>query len=401
MKKIIKKSRAFGTIVVPPSKSYAHRLLIASALSQSECTIENVECSKDILATLSCLKSLGLDYTFQDRKIIITKNLDESIQNVTLNCDESGSTLRFFIPLSLTKCEHVKCIGTPRLMSRGLTIYEDIFREQGIAYTKNEKSISMDGRLKSGYFKVKGNVSSQFITGLLFSLPLLDNDSSIEIIPPIESKNYIDITIDVLHQFGIQIEIKDNVYFIKGKQHFKCINTVVEGDYSNAAFLDAFNYYDGSVTLLGLNEKSIQGDKIYQTYFKKLNEGYCEIDLAHAIDLGPILFCFAGSKFGAHFIHTNRLKIKESDRVNSVITELKKFGVVASIGDDEVTIYRSHLQTPTEELFGHNDHRIVMALSVLASVYGGMIHGTEAVSKSFPTFFDTIKQLGIEVEDVE
>ena len=179
------------------------------------------------------------------------------------------------------------------------------------------------------------------------------------------------------------------------------MDTIVEGDYSNAAFLDAFNYYGGSVTLLGLNENSIQGDKIYQTYFKNLNEGYCEIDLANAIDLGPVLFSFAGSKFGGHFINTNRLKIKESDRVNDVLMELKKFGIIASVGNNEVTIYESKLDTPKEELFGHNDHRIVMALSVLLSVYGGIINGTEAVSKSFPTFFNAIKQLGIEVEDVE
>lgn len=401
MKKMIKKSRAFGTIAVPPSKSYAHRLLMASALSKHKCTIENIECSQDILSTLNCLKSLGLEYLYQDRKITIIKSLDERIEQATLDCNESGSTLRFFIPLCLTKCEHLRFVGTPQLMSRGVTVYEEIFKEQGIKYTKDKTSITIEGKLKPGYFKVKGNISSQFITGLLFSLPLLDDDSVIEVIPPIESKNYIDITIDVLNQFGIGIEIENNIYYIKGKQNFKGMDTIVEGDYSNAAFLDAFNYYGGSVTLLGLNENSIQGDKIYQTYFKNLNEGYCEIDLANAIDLGPVLFSFAGSKFGGHFINTNRLKIKESDRVNDVLMELKKFGIIASVGNNEVTIYESKLDTPKEELFGHNDHRIVMALSVLLSVYGGIINGTEAVSKSFPTFFNAIKQLGIEVEDVE
>lgn len=401
MKKRIEKSRAFGTVVVPPSKSYGHRLLIANALSNKACTIENMECNKDILSTLNCLTSLGLKYTYQEKKVTIIKGLDEKIQEVILNCDESGSTLRFLIPISLTKCEHVTCRGTSKLISRGISVYEDIFKEQGMSYTKEESLITIVGKLHAGYFKVRGDISSQFITGLLFSLPLLEGDSILEILPPIVSKHYIDITMDILNQCGIQIDIKDNLYCIKGKQKPKGIDAVVEGDYSNAAFLDAFNYYDGSVRLLGLNENSIQGDKVYQAYFKALSKGYCEIDLSNAIDLGPILFSFAASKFGAHFTHTARLRIKESDRVNDVLMELKKFGVVASIGDDDVTIYKSKLHAPTEELFGHNDHRIVMALSVLSSIYGGTINGVEAVSKSFPTFFDTLQQLGIEVKDVE
>ena len=199
MKKMIKKSRAFGTIAVPPSKSYAHRLLMASALSKHKCTIENIECSQDVLSTLNCLKSLGLEYLYQDRKITIIKSLDERIEQATLDCNESGSTLRFFIPLCLTKCEHLRFVGTPQLMSRGVTVYEEIFKEQGIKYTKDKTSITIEGKLKPGYFKVKGNISSQFITGLLFSLPLLDDDSVIEVIPPIESKNYIDITLSLIH----------------------------------------------------------------------------------------------------------------------------------------------------------------------------------------------------------
>lgn len=403
MKKTIKKSVAFGKVMVPPSKSYAHRLLIAGGLSNGKCIIENIGLNDDIKATLECLTELGVKYQFVDDKIIIEKNIAKTKpcfnNNLVLNCHESGSTLRFFIPIALDICEKVTLTGTKTLLSRGLAVYEEIFHEQGIKYFRTAESITIEGKLKPGLFKVKGNISSQFITGLLFSLPMLDGDSTIEVIPPIESKNYLDITIDVLTKFGIDIKIEENKYYIKGNQTYQHMDSVVEGDYSNAAFLDAYNYFSGSVLLEGLKEESIQGDRIYKKYFNDLNQGFCEIDLANAIDLGPILFCFASAKHGGHFVNTRRLRIKESDRVNDVMNELKKFGSRFEIKENEVIIYKSCLKTPIEELDGHNDHRIVMALCVLCSIYGGTIKGVEAVNKSFPTFFEKLVQLGIEVED--
>lgn len=403
MKKTIKKSVAFGKVMVPPSKSYAHRLLIAGGLSNGKCIIENIDLNDDIKATLECLTELGVKYQFVDDKIIIEKNIAKTKpcfnNNLVLNCYESGSTLRFFIPIALSICEKITLTGTKKLLSRGLAVYEEIFQEQEIKYSKSLESITIEGKLKPGLFKVKGNISSQFITGLLFSLPMLHGDSIIEVIPPIESKNYLDITIDVLTKFGIDIKIEGNVYYIKGNQKYQNIDSVVEGDYSNASFLDAYNYFGGSVLLEGLKEKSIQGDQIYKKYFDDLNQGFCEIDLANAIDLGPILFCFASAKHGGHFVNTRRLRIKESDRVNDVMNELKKFGSRFEIKENEVIIYESCLKTPMEELDGHNDHRIVMGLCVLCSIYGGTIRGVEAVKKSFPTFFEKLVQLGIEVED--
>ncbi len=408
MKKQIKKSKAFGKVVVPPSKSYSHRLLIASALSNRPCTIQNVECSNDIATTIDALTMLGADISYHQQEVKIHQTIftnpqmkNDISQELTINCHESGSTLRFLIPLGLVLTKNVTFTGTKTLMQRGLDVYEAIFKEQNINYQKDENSIHIFGNLKPGHYQVKANISSQFISGLLFSLPLLEEDSVIEMIPPIESKNYLDITLDVLKMFGIQITCQDQCYYIRGKQRYQGIDSRVEGDYSNAAFLDALNYYGGHVELLGLNPHSLQGDQIYQTYFKELSKGSKVIDLSNAIDLGPILFAFASSHHGAHFINTHRLKIKESNRVDALIQELEKMGAKIKVLDNEVIIYETKLHTPTEVLDGHNDHRIVMSLAVLATSFGGIIESSEAVAKSYPSFFDVIKQLGIEVEDVK
>ena len=401
MKKRINISTASGTVIAPPSKSYAHRILISAALSEQDCTIYNVELSNDVIATLNCLNALGISYEYDEefKSLSLYNNLDKKD---VFDCIESGSTLRFMIPIALVKNGYAKFIGTKRLLERGLGIYEEIFDLQGIKYIKDETSIIVTGSLIPGNYKVLGNVSSQFISGLLFSLPLLDGDSVIEIIPPIESINYIKITIDVLKRFGVMIEddLSNNRLYIKGQQKYLGINTFVEGDYSNAAFLDAFNYLYGSVTVNGLNEESLQGDKIYQTYFKMLNDlDMPTIDISNAIDLGPILFVMAALKNGAKFTGTKRLQIKESDRVKCVCDELSKFGVRTVIGDNYCIIYKDELSKPKYEISSHNDHRLVMAFTVMLSKFGGIIDNIEAVNKSFPTFFEVVKSLGIEVQD--
>lgn len=401
MKKRINISTASGTVIAPPSKSYAHRILISAALSEQDCTINNVELSNDVIATLNCLNALGISYKYDEefKSLSLYNNLNKKD---VFDCIESGSTLRFMIPIALVKNGYAKFIGTKRLLERGLGIYEKIFDLQGIKYIKDETSIIVTGSLIPGNYKVLGNVSSQFISGLLFSLPLLDGDSVIEIIPPIESINYIKITIDVLKRFGVMIEddLSNNRLYIKGQQKYLSINTFIEGDYSNAAFLDAFNYLDGSVIINGLNEESLQGDKIYQTYFKMLNDlDMPTIDISNAIDLGPILFVMAALKNGAKFTGTKRLQIKESDRVKCVCDELAKFGVRTAIGDNYCIIYKDELFKPDCEISSHNDHRLVMAFTVMLSKFGGIIDNIEAVNKSFPTFFEVVKSLGIEVQD--
>ena len=397
----INKSNANGQVQAPPSKSYAHRLLIGAALCQNDVTVENIELSNDINATIKCIESLGKKVIYNDvsRTITITKGNSE---NILFDCNESGSTLRFFIPIVLALKQKGLFVGTKRLMERGLGIYEDIFNTIGIKYEKSLESIEVSGTLIPYRYLVKGNISSQFITGLLFSLPLLDGDSIIEIIPPVESINYILITLDVLKQFGIKIDadLANNIIKIKGNQTYSGSKYVVEGDYSNAAFLDVYNYIGGNVKVLGLHENSLQGDKVYKKYFDILNtEGSPIIDIKDSIDLGPILFTFAAIKNGATITGTKRLAIKESNRIVDMLTELAKFGVTFEIEEDQAKINKCILYKPTETLNSHNDHRITMSLVAILSLFGGDIEGTNSVNKSYPTYFNTIKDLGIEVDD--
>ena len=401
MKKRILISNASGIVSAPPSKSYAHRMLICAALTNQKCIINNIELSNDIKATLNCLNALGYNTIYNELKKQITIFYDGN-KTFVYDCLESGSTLRFMIPIVLAKEKKGEFIGTNRLLERGLGIYEEIFDKQNIEYIKTNNSISVKGSLNSGKYIIKGNVSSQFISGLLFSLPLLDGMSEIEIIPPVESIDYIKITIDVLRMFAIDIEddLENNKIIIKGNQIYQQRDVVVEGDYSNAAFLDAFNYLGGNVLVKGLNPDSLQGDKAYIEYFKILNkEVMPTIDISNTIDLGPILFVMASLLNGAHFTGIKRLRIKESDRVQCVCDELDKFGVKYVINDNECFIYKSELHKPKLVISSHNDHRIVMALTIMLSKFGGKIEEIEAVNKSFPNFFEIIKDLQIEVQD--
>ena len=401
MKKRILISNASGKVCAPPSKSYAHRMLICAALTNELCVIKNIDLSNDIIATLNCLKALGYNTFYNDAEKSITIN-HTGIKSNTFDCIESGSTLRFMIPVVLVKEQIGNFIGTTRLIERGLGVYEDIFNEQNITYNITNNSISVNGTLNSGKFIVKGNISSQFISGLLFGLPLLENDSIIEIIPPIESIDYIKITIDVLRMFAIDIEedFDNNIIKIKGNQLYQQRDTIVEGDYSNAAFLDAFNYIGGSVEVEGLNPLTLQGDSLYKKYFNILSKEVMPvIDIANTIDLGPILFVMASLLNGAIFKGVKRLRIKESDRVLCVCEELAKFGVKYEISFDECVIYQSILHKPIDTIDSHNDHRLVMAFTVMLSKFGGIIENTEAVNKSFPNFFEVIKDLNIEVQD--
>lgn len=397
----IKKGQAFGQIVVPPSKSYAHRLLIAAALTNKTCTVSNIELSNDIQASINCLETLGKKVTFNNNQVKVetVKKYEELEDILTFNCLESGSTLRFFIPIALTLGKTAIFKGTEKLLSRGINVYEEICQKQNIEIIKESNQIIFKGLLKPATFDIPGNISSQFVTGLLFALPLLNGDSYINITTNLESANYVDITLDVLKLSGIEVVNIDNRYIVKGPQEYQVLNFVVEGDYSNAAFLDAFNYLDGEVELKGLKENSMQGDKIYKKYFKLLSSGYTQIDLQNAIDLGPILFVMASIFHGADFINTNRLKIKESNRIEDLSVELKKFGIVVEELDNEVIIKKQEINCPTLVLDGHNDHRIVMALSVLLTKTGGYIQGEDAVNKSYPKFFSDLKTLGIEVRE--
>ncbi len=399
MRVTIEKGRAVGRVIAPPSKSMAHRMLMGAGLSNGTSMIENIDLSEDIKATLGVLKALGAKYQIEN-SVVTMKGIGGKRIEVHQEVDvkESGSTLRFFIPVLLAGGGQCKLTGAKSLFSRPLGIYEDICREQSIWFDKNEESLELEGKLQAARFRIPGNISSQFVTGLLFALPLLEKDSVLEVLPPIESKAYIDMTLAVLELYGIKIKQEENIFYIEGNQTYQPQSGTVEGDYSNAAFLEAFNLIGGDVQVEGLKKDSLQGDKIYKTYFKELLKEEPQMDIAECPDLGPILMGLAAAKNGAHFTGTKRLKIKESDRGAVMAQELKKFGISVTVEENEIRLQKGILQAPTEHLCGHNDHRIVMTLATLCTLTGGIIEEAEAVRKSFPEYFDVIEKLGIEIK---
>ena len=395
----IEKGRAKGCVSAPPSKSMAHRLLICAALSSGESVIHGMSDCEDVRATLDCLSALGVPFE-QNGDTVKIKGIDarEMSASAPLSCRESGSTLRFFVPLCMISGNNTMLTGAPQLMKRPMNVYETLAKEKGLTFSQDERSVIVKGPLKSGEYKVAGNVSSQFISGLLFALPLVMGDSTINIIPPVESRSYIELTLFALREFGVDVTWKDDyTLFIKGGQTYKATETTVEGDYSGAAFFEAMNSLGSEIKIEGLRENSLQGDKVYSRYFEMLSKGTPTIHIGNCPDLGPVLFAVSAAKNGGIFTGTARLKIKESDRAVAMAEELKKFGVSVTIHDDAVVVYPLDFHKPTENLCGHNDHRIVMSLAVLLTLTGGTIEGAEAISKSFPTFFEDIKSLGIEV----
>lgn len=397
MKAIFNKCTPKGTISAPPSKSMAHRLLICGGLGKGRSTVHGIAPSQDVLATLDCLKSLGATYTYEGDTVVIEGTGGyESAKNV-LACRESGSTLRFFIPLCMIDGGKATITGSETLLKRPLDVYKNICDKQNIKFNNDGKQITVEGKLSGGDYKIPGNISSQFISGLLFALPLLDGDSTINIVPPIESLSYINLTIEALKEFGVDVKWTDErTIYIKGNQRYSSREVWVEGDYSNAAFFAAMDHLAGDVEITGLNEKSIQGDKVYKRLFEQLLKGTPAINISDCPDLGPIMMAFAAAKSGGVFTGTKRLKIKESDRGAAMAEELNKFGVSVKVDEDTIVVYPVDFHKPEEILNGHNDHRIVMSLCVLLMLTGGTIDGIEAVNKSMPDFFDKLKQLGVE-----
>lgn len=396
----IEKGTAYGRVEAPPSKSVSHRYLICGALSGGS-VIENVAFSEDIKATLNCLSALGAEYEI-DGSTVKTGGIspDKAIKSAELFCNESGSTLRFLIPLCLLFGQKITLKGTQRLMSRSLAVYKEMCLSQGIEFTEDKESVTVCGKLTAGKYSVRGDVSSQFISGLMFALPLLPDDSIIDITGALESGSYLGMTVKALAEFGVRISRTDeHTIFIKGNQTYKPRTLRVEGDYSNAAFFEAFNSVGGNVAVAGLKKDTCQGDAVYRKLFGKLVRGCPEIDISDCPDLAPVLMAVAAANNGVRLTGTHRLKIKESDRGAAMAEELAKFGCNTEVWENEITVHPRALKTPELPLSGHNDHRIVMALSLLCSITGGSIYGAEAVNKSFPDYFRKLSSLGIKVEE--
>lgn len=388
--------RAAGTVPAPPSKSCAHRMLLCGALAEGESVIEGIAPSQDMLATVDCIRAMGGACRLEGDTAYITGTGGHIRPGGTYPCRESGSTLRFCIPPSLLSGGSAVFTGTPRLMERGVGIYETILAQKGISVSAAPDAVTFSGRLTPGDYTLRGDVSSQFVTGLLLALPLLPGGSTLRVLPPVESRPYIDITLDIMAAFGVRVEEREpNLFAIPGGQRYASRRAAVEGDWSNAAFLLALG--DG-VTVTGLRPDSLQGDRVCRDMLHRLESPGAVLDISACPDLGPILFAAAARSCGGVFTGTHRLRIKESDRIAAMAQELSKFGAQIREEEDRVTVLHRPLHPPREVLDGHNDHRIVMALAVLCASLGGTIRGAEAVSKSWPDFFPALEALGLRVD---
>ncbi len=371
-----------GAVTPPPSKSLSHRALIAGYLAGAADRIENLASSQDIEATRRCMDAL----------------FDIESGFPVLDCGESGSTLRFLIPLSLVLRGGAKFTGRGRLMERPQEPYFDIFRKTGVHFEKGPGDLAVMGSLRPGVFELPGDVSSQFVTGLLYTLPLLPGDSEIVITSPLESREYVTMTAEVLKKYGISVENRDfQRFFVKGNQKYLPCDYTVEADWSQAAFWYAARLLGNSVELCGLDLSSPQGDRLVSALSERLaKSGNTEIDLSQIPDLLPPLAAMAAVRDGkTRFINAARLRMKESDRIASTSAMLRAFGAKCEEGQDFLAV------TGTDSLNscavdGANDHRIVMAAAILATKASGpvTILGAEAVNKSYPTFFDDFKMLG-------
>ncbi len=398
----ISPSSLCGTVKAPPSKSMGHRLMIAAGLSDGVSVIRGISDSEDMHATLDVLRALGADCRKQG-DVVTVRGIDpRHASAASASCRECGSTLRFFIPICLLSGADITLSGSPRLFARPLGIYEDICCEQGLGFDRRETELSLRGTLRAGDFRIRGDVSSQFISGLLFALPLCDGASTLTLIPPVESRSYIDMTLSALAAFGIRAEWRDELtLLIPGGQAYRAADVSVEGDYSNAAFFLALRTLGMNVNVTDLPEKTQQGDSICADYFAALADGTPTLSIGDCPDLGPILMAVAAAKNGCILTETARLKIKESDRGEAMAHELAKMGVRIDLTPDTITVHSGMLRAPREPLSGHNDHRIVMALCTLLTLVGGELHGAEAVRKSLPDYFELLKSLGSEIHSHE
>ena len=393
---IIPKASYRGPVTAPPSKSAAHRMLICAGLAEGTSVIHGISESEDMKATLDCLTAMGAVWTKEGDTVTITGADPRKRGAVTFPCRESGSTLRFFLPLCLLSEQEAVMTGSETLMHRPLDVYEQICLSQGLLLDRGAGELTVSGPLTGGHFRVAGDISSQFISGLMFTLPLLEGYSVIELIPPVMSGSYIAMTAEALAAFGIRIEIAENRILLPGGQRYQPRELTVEGDWSNAAFFLALNALGSDIEIEGLRRDTLQGDAVIRRLLGRLGRGCPTIDIGDCPDLAPVLMATAAALNGVVLTNTDRLKIKESDRGAAMAEELGKLGVPVTVGDNVITVEAPHtLQVPTVPLSGHNDHRIVMACAVLLTLVGGEIEGAEAVKKSFPDFFERLNTLAI------
>lgn len=397
---LIKPSVLKGKVDIPASKSVAHRMLICAALADGQSAITGLNYSKDIDATIDAMSSFGAEFLIgqHNSNTLCVSGIQNIPKKAIIDCNESGSTLRFIIPVAAALGVETEFHGRGRLPQRPIDIYIRELSKHGITFDyNNTMPFTMSGQLTSGVYEIEGNVSSQFITGLLFALPLVEGDSEIVLTSHLESRPYVDITTDILERFGISIAETENGFKIKGGQKYTPHDECVEGDYSQAAFFYVANALSSEIEIGNLNYNSVQGDKkIIDIISKIKRDGFFETDCSDIPDLVPVLAVLAsfGEKKSVIY-NAERLKIKESNRLETTAALINNIGGDVEITDDGLII------CPTKNMNGgivdsYGDHRIVMAAAVAALRCNGnvTIKGAEAVKKSYPNFFDDYKNLG-------
>ncbi len=401
-----------GTVKAPPSKSQAHRFLIAAALAEGESVIRNVSHSQDMEATIRCLTGLGAEF-YREGDTLFVRGMGANTMSPMrrmayphLDCGESGSTLRFLIPVALAVRGGGIFTGRGRLMERPQGPYFDLFREKGISFEQKDGVLTVQGLLEPGEYRLPGNVSSQFFTGLLYALPLLSGPSAIIPTTELESWDYIAMTCQALDTFGVRTAATMSLppqYHVAGNQTYQRGRVTVEGDWSQAAFWYAAMRLGSLVEVEGLSEHSLQGDKVIADHFVKLcRPGDAELDVSGCPDLVPALALMAAVREGTTQItNAGRLRIKESDRLAAVTAELGKLGARITEGPDFLTIEGVDGLKGGAAVDAHNDHRIAMMLAIAATRCDGPITltGAESVNKSYPTFWAEYERLGGRIEE--
>ena len=415
MKAIITPNLLGGQITAIPSKSDAHRILIACALSDKKTvvSINSKLLSDDIRATLKGLTALGARFEYSDSAITVypIQNVDKAY----IDCGESGSTLRFLMPVACALCGNNTFIMHGRLAKRPIDELQREMIKNGCEFSHtDEQSLSALGRLKSGRFRIAGNISSQYITGLLFALPVLDGDSEIELTSPLQSSAYVDMTLSVLRRFGINILQCGNCFLIRGSQKYISPGKIsVEGDWSNAAFWLCAGAVGLPVTVKGININSLQADKKITdilrsagAYVHTDKNSVCvspcavlntfEINAEQIPDIIPVIAVTALFANGKSLIYNAaRLRIKESDRIAAISSVIASLGGKIRTGQDFIEITGN---TPLKgsEVSGFNDHRIIMSAAIAAQYCSDnvTINDCEAINKSYPSFFEDYNNLG-------
>ncbi len=406
-----------GTVKAPPSKSDVHRAIICAALSGGICTISPVALSDDIKATIRCVESLGASAKTDGGVLTIDGSRMFENKTAQLDCGESGSTLRFMIPVAAAGGVTATFTGSGRLPERPIGIYTEALPKAGIEFDCDSGlPLTISGKLKGGVFRIPGNVSSQFISGLLFALPLLKQDSDIVLTSPVQSVGYINMTIRTMELFGIEVDATDTGWHVRGCQHYIPSDYKTDGDWSQAAFYMVAGAIGGEITVDGVNTDSAQGDRkiaeILREFgaeviqdatritVKKSELSAVDIDAKNIPDLVPVLaVCAAFAKGKTTIYNAERLRIKESDRLKTTAELLGRLGARVKELEDGLEIEGTALLNGGKAN-GYNDHRIVMSAAVCAARCNSKIICTDALSvnKSYPDFYEDYSRAGGKAE---